>query len=162
MVSDRMTENTKRHVTALDFRVYVLATSLEKADYDVTIMDCAPSADVLHVSALVASDFLLVPTRLDPLSAHGVGQVLAMMKTVQSRGHKLRFFGVLPTFYERRTKETYEQLKSLAQRFGELVWPPIPQDTKAREAPAYGKTLWEYAAGSSAIRGYEYSDPRNP
>jgi cellulose biosynthesis protein BcsQ len=60
----------------------------------------------------------------------------------------------LPTFFERITRETVSQIKELVQAFGMHVWPPIPQDTRAREAAAYGKTLWEYSPNTSAIQGY--------
>jgi hypothetical protein len=40
------------------------------------------------------------------------------------------------------------------ETFKEHVWPPIPQDTHAREAPAFGQSLWEYCSKSPAVMGY--------
>jgi cellulose biosynthesis protein BcsQ len=52
--------------------------------------------------------------------------------------------GILPTFYERVTSESHQQLLHLAQTFGRLILPPIPQDTQCRVASRFGKTLWEH------------------
>jgi cellulose biosynthesis protein BcsQ len=68
--------------------------------------------------------------------------------------------GILPTFYERVTLESHEQLIHLAQTFGRLVLPPIPQDTQCRVATRYGKTLWDYAPNAKALSGYEQGNRR--
>jgi cellulose biosynthesis protein BcsQ len=78
------------------------------------------------------------------------------MGEVAERGHHLGY-SILPTFFDRTTRETMVQLKALVQTFNGHVWPPIPQDTKAREAPAYGKSLWEYCPHSPAVIGYDGS-----
>ena len=49
----------------------------------------------------------------------------------------------------------FRDIDVLSQAFGAQVWPPIPTDTKAREAPAYGQTLWEYAPRSQVVLGYQ-------
>lgn len=156
VAGDRTTEATKLVITGMAFREQVLARALAPARgvYDVVLLDCAPSADVLHVAALVAADWLLVPTRLDALAIHGVTQIVGMLKSVRQVGHAAAFAGVLPTFFDRRTKETHAQLTQITQAFGRFVWPMIPQDTRAREAPAHGQTLWEYAPESASLTGY--------
>ncbi len=157
---DKRTEAAKRHLTAMDFREKALAVALKGAPYDVILFDCAPSFDVLHVTALVASDFLLIPTRLDYLAADGVNEVLRSTGEVMAAGYPIGLLGILPTFFDRVTRETTSQLRGLVDLFGAKVWPPIPQDTRAREAPAFGQTLWEYAPWSPAMVGYENGDHR--
>jgi len=61
---------------------------------------------------------------------------------------------LLPTFFDRVTKETAQRLTELAAAFGRQVWPPIPQDVKLAEAPGRGMTIWEYAPQSSGVQGY--------
>ena len=75
-------------------------------------------------------------------------------------GFVLSLAGVLPTFFDRVTKETAEQLRRLAGAFGNMTWPPIPQDTKLREAPAYGQTIWEYAPTTTGVVGYQSNNTR--
>jgi chromosome partitioning protein len=151
---NKRTEGAKRYLTTLDFRERALADALRDADFDVVILDCAPSFDVLHIAALAASDRLIIPTRLDHLAIDGVNELLASVGQIRQLGGRVALAGVVPTFFDRQTRETAEQMRALAEAFGHHVWPPIPQDTRAREAPAYGRTLLEYAPRSAAVIGY--------
>ena len=132
--------------------------------YDFVLLDMAPSLDVFHVAAVIASDFILVPAKLDHLSLMGVSQIAETMKEVRERlagfGMQLRckLLGILPTFYERSTRESTKNLKTLTDAFGELVMPPIPQDTKLREASRVGKTIWEYDPQSRGAIGLRHGD----
>ena len=134
--------------------------------YDFVLLDMAPSLDIFHVAAVIASDYILVPARLDHLSLVGVSQISETMAEVREKlsgfGMELRcrLLGVLPTFYERSTKESMNNLKTLTDAFGELVMPPIPQDTKLREASRAGKTIWEYAPQSRGAIGIGDGDSR--
>jgi chromosome partitioning protein len=151
---DKRTEKAKRTIVISNFPTETIARALKHAEYDIVILDLAPSLDVLHVSALMASDWVLIPTKLDAMAVDGVNEVLRSMGEVVERGHKLGY-SILPTFYDRTTRETMVQLKALVGIFNERVWPPIPQDTKAREAPAFGKSLWEYCPHSPAVIGFD-------
>ena len=151
---DKHTEKVKRHITLSDFRETILSDQLQRSGYQVVLLDMAPSLDVLHVNGLIASDWVLIPTRLDALAVDGVKEILSTMGEMSSRGHKFLGYSILPTFFDRTTRETLAQLKELVQAFGSRVWPPIPQDTRVRESAAYGKTVWEYTPETSATQGY--------
>jgi chromosome partitioning protein len=154
LASDKRTEKVKRHITLSDFREGILADILRATAYHAILIDMAPSMDVLHVNGLVASDWVVIPTRLDALAVDGVKEILLTMGEVSQRGHSFQGYSVLPTFFDRTTRETLAQFQDLARTFGGRVWPPIPQDTRVREASAYGKTLWEYTPDSPAMLGY--------
>jgi chromosome partitioning protein len=154
LASDKRTEKVKRHITLSDFREGILADILRSTAYHVILIDMAPSMDVLHVNGLVASDWVVIPTRLDALAVDGVKEILLTMGEVGQRGHPFQGYSILPTFFDRTTRETLAQFQDVARTFGGRVWPPIPQDTRVREASAYGKTLWEYSPDSPAILGY--------
>ena len=161
---DKKTEKAKRSVVISNYPTEILKRVLEDAPFDVIILDMAPSLDVLHVSALMASDWVLIPTKLGAMAVDGVmvaqsatmNEVLRSMGEVVERGHRLGY-SILPTFFDRTTREAVVQLKAMVETFNGHVWPPIPQDTKAREAPAYGKSLWEYCPRSPAVIGYDGS-----
>jgi len=152
VLGDKRTMEAREILAGRSFREYALQNTLgEVGDgYDVVVLDAAPGADVLQVSALVAATHFLVPVALDHLAVVGV---MDMLSTAASLGQERRlggeFLGVLPTMWERTTRESQAQFEGLAAEFGEWVWPPIPLDVKAREAPAHGKTLYEYADGLS-------------
>ncbi|MCP4541800.1 MAG: ParA family protein [Chloroflexi bacterium] len=154
--SDKTTEPAKRSLVSMNFRERVLSDVLEELNdvYDVAVIDCAPSVDVLHVSALVAADWLVVPSKLDYLAVDGVNEVLTSVVEIKQRSTDApKLLGILPTFFDRQTNETITQLQALVGTFGRLVLPPIPVDTKLREAPAYGQTIWEYAPKSRSVMG---------
>lgn len=155
---DKMTVEAKMHLTAQTFREQALKKALKSVhtSYNFVLLDLAPSLDVLHVGALVAADAFLVVTRLDHLAVVGVNDALLTLAALKEGGIEApQFLGVLPTFWDRTTNESDHQMAALARTFGPRLWPPIPKDVKAREAPAYGKTLWEYAPESRAIVGVE-------
>ena len=154
--SDKTTEPAKRALVGIDFREGLLAEALERLAprYDVAVIDCAPSIDVLHVAALVAADWLVVPTKLDYLAIDGVNEVLISLVEINRRsGNGPELLGILPTFFDRQTNETLAQLQALAEAFGRFVLPPIPVDVRLREAPAYGETILEYAPASRSVVG---------
>jgi len=154
--SDKSTEAAKRHLHQSYFSERVLKSKLASAPYPVIILDSAPSMDILQVAALVAAEFILIPTRLDALAIDGVNEILRSYAEIAMSGEgRSKGYAILPTFFDRVTKETLVQLEELIKAFKGHVWPPIPADVKAREAPAFGKTLWEYAPNCPALNGYQ-------
>lgn len=154
LAGDKRTEMVKRQITLSDFRESILADVLRTAPYDYVFIDMAPSLDVLHINGLVASDWVIVPTRPDALAVDGVKEILLTLGEVSQRGHSFLGYSILPTFFDRTTRETLTQFQSIVRAFGQRVWPPVPQDTRIREAAAYGKTPWEYDPGCPAMNGY--------
>ena len=154
LASDKQTEKVKRMITLSDFREGILDDVLRSSTYQAILLDMAPSLDVLHINGLVASDCVIIPTRLDALAVDGVKEILMTMGEVAQRGHPFQGYCVLPTFFDRTTRETLSQFKEITAIFGARVWPPVPQDTRVREASAYGKTLWEYSPDSPVMQGY--------
>jgi chromosome partitioning protein len=157
--SDKRTESVKRHITLMDFRETLLLDRLQISEYDVILLDMAPSLDVLHINGLIASDWVIIPTRPDAMAVDGVKEILLTLAEIDQRGHQFAGYSILPTFFDRTTRETVTQFQDIVQAFGDKVLPPIPQDTRVREAAAYGKTLWEYSPNSPAMSGY--SDGKN-
>lgn len=151
---DKQSEVVKHHITTLDFRDRILADQLKNSDYEIVLLDTAASHDVLHIAALVAADWVVIPTSLDAMSVDGVHEILQTMKEIAGKGYPFKGHCILPTFFDRTTTETTTQLSELIQTYGDDVWPPIPRDTKVREAAALGRTVWEYTLKSSAVRGY--------
>jgi chromosome partitioning protein len=157
ILSDKRTVEAKAILVGRPFREQILKDNLTRLSYDWVVLDVAPGIDVLQLSALVASTHYLIPVNLQHLAVVGAGDLLATA-TAQSDALTARFLGILPTFLDRRYRETHEQLSWLAEQFGRLVWEPIPSDSKAIESPAHGQTLWEYAPDCRALFGLKLSD----
>ncbi len=163
VLGNKTTERAKRFLASEPFSHKSLKKALNGAPYDVILLDCAPSFDILHIAALVASDYLMVPTKLEHLAADGLNELLISAAQLREEGESVvQLVCVLPTFFERVTRETTEQLRLLVEQFGGYVWPPIPSDIRVREASSYGKTIWEYTRQSTSLQGYSSGDDSVP
>jgi chromosome partitioning protein len=154
--SDKTTAQLKMILSGQNFKEMKLANALRKVNfYDAVILDCPPSIDVLHVSAIMAADWVIIPTKLDNFSTTGVREMLRSVGSLREESNcSAEIGGILPTFHDMVTNESQAQLKYLVENFGNLVWPPIPQDTKVREAARRGQTIFEYNEKSAAAIAY--------
>lgn len=155
--NDHNAERVKSHVAGAMMREFILAEALAEANYDLVVLDTPPSTDVLHISALVAADYLIIPSLMDDLALDGVG---AILNTTRALGRFAgvtppALIGVLPTMYDKTTQETQANISRLAASIGaDAILPPVPRDTKIREASAAGQTIWDYAPTCQAAIGY--------
>lgn len=135
----------------------VLANRLSgaRAAYEFVIVDCSPSLSLMNQNALVFADAVLCPVACDFLSLYGVRQVVRTIKQVNRLlGHPLALWGVLPTLYDARARICREALATLQETFGDACLDPVHFAIRAKEAPAQGKTLFEYAPTSPAAADY--------
>ncbi|MCA9543315.1 MAG: ParA family protein [Myxococcales bacterium] len=144
-----------RLVTAAE-RYKVLAQRMSRiTNYDYVIMDCAPSLSVLNQNALTFADHILIPVSCDYLSLVGVRQVLRTLKKVNEiLLQPVSVLGVVPTFYDKRTKISAEAMSTLQAYFQDKVFPPIHVNTRLKEAPSHKKTIFEYAPDSRGAKDY--------
>jgi chromosome partitioning protein len=158
VANDHSAELVRLHAMQTSFREYLLSQALEDAPYDLIMLDTAPSTDVLHVSALVASDYLIIPAVMDFLPIESVTKMLQTNASLQRIPNVIppTVIGVLPTMYDRVTNETTLNVQKLAEAIGSgLILPPIPRDTKFREASHRGMSIWEYAPTTQGALGYK-------
>ena len=124
--------------------------------YDIVLLDCSPSLSLMNQNALVMADGILVPVACDFLSLVGVRQVIKTVKNVNALlHHPVQIFGVLPTFYDARARICRDAVDTMKEHFGERCLPPIRSTIKVKEAPAQGKTIFEFAADSNAAEDYK-------
>ena len=137
-------------------RFKVLASRMAGlAHYDYIIMDCGPSLSVLNQNALTYADNILIPVSCDYLSLVGVKQILRTLKKVNELLlHPVSILGVVPTFYDARTRISAEAVNTLKSYFKERVMPPIRVNTRLKEAPSHKKTIFEYAPKSRGAVDY--------
>ncbi len=136
----------------------VLATRFAAARnaYDFVVVDCSPSLSLMNQNALVMADAVLCPVACDYLSLVGIQKVVRTIKQINRHlSHQLTFWGVLPTFFDTRARICHEALDTLRGHFREVCLEPIRLASRVKEAPSQGKTLFEYAPGSSATLDYQ-------
>jgi chromosome partitioning protein len=153
--SNSTTATLKTILSGYDFKEYILRTALANDfQHDLILFDCSPSIDLLQTAAIVASDYLIIPTRMDQFAVKAIQELLKTLQMITSSSRSnCKLAGIIPTFFDRQTNETQGQLANLAAEYGQWVWPPIPIDVNCRVANRKGKTLYEYAPLSRALVG---------
>jgi chromosome partitioning protein len=152
--SDKTTLLAENIIKGRDYSEYALANALENYDFDLVILDCAPSARVLHTGALVAADYLIIPTELATFSVKGIMEIERTLKSARKMTtSNCQLAGILPTKLHRSNSEYRAQRANLEEIYGAIVWPPIPVDAKIDVAHRKGLTLMEYAPRSPALIG---------
>ncbi len=100
-----------------------------REEFDLIILDTPPRLTTATVNAICASTHLLVPTKLDKLSAEAVGPFLnAVMKLKNHINPSLEFAGVVGTMTQQQGKLSTDEehaLQLIRQQIGE-VWPQNP------------------------------------
>jgi chromosome partitioning protein len=139
-------------------REHALRHALDEVcnDYDVILLDCAPTLGVLTLNALTAADSVIVPLQCETLSHRGVGQLLDTVHDVQRLTNpKLVVLGVLPTLFDGRTNHTRAVLADVALRYGlDVLDPPIPRSVRFAEAPAVGHSIMRTARRTPGAVAY--------
>jgi chromosome partitioning protein len=124
--------------------------------YSYVILDCGPSLNLLNQNALTYADEVIIPVTCDYLALVGVKQCVQTIKDVERHlHHSVRITGVLPTFYDARTRLAREAYTTLKQHFRGKCLEPVRQNTRLAEAPANRKTIFEYAPESHGARDYQ-------
>lgn len=137
-----------------------LRDSLEvtRTHYDYVIVDCPPNKGDLTLNGLIASDEVLIPTDLSPLSVQGADELMGTVLAVNDRlGHDLEILGVLLTRVDGRTSSVNDDvLETIENAWGHLVLETeIGINTKLKKAQMAGEPIFEFAPGSRGAEHYE-------
>jgi len=124
-------------------REFKLRSALKpiREDFDVILIDCPPSLNMLTLNALVAADSVMVPMQCEYYALEGLS---ALMQTVdQVKGTintELEIEGLLRTMYDPRNNLANEVSAQLIEHFGDKVFRTvIPRNVRLAEAPSFGK-----------------------
>jgi chromosome partitioning protein len=112
-----------------------------RADFDVILVDCPPSLNMLTLNALVAADSVMVPMQCEYYALEGL---TALMQTIEqikeSINPELEIEGLLRTMFDPRNNLANEVSAQLIQHFGEKVFRTmIPRNVRLAEAPSFGR-----------------------
>ncbi|CAO1670052.1 Chromosome partitioning protein ParA [Halomonas sp. NYA30] len=125
-------------------------------EYDVVLIDCPPSLNMLTVNALTASDSVLIPLQCEFYALEGLSALLDTVEQIkQNVNPDLAIAGILRTMYDKRTSLTREVDKQLRDYFGDmLLKTTIPRNVKVAEAPSHGLPVTQYARFSRGSQAY--------
>jgi chromosome partitioning protein len=130
-----------------------------RGEYDFILIDCLPSLGILCLSALVASDYVLVPVETNNLSFRGVEMLFTNIAKIQARlNPRLAVLGVLPTKYNPRYTHDNEVLAIVRERLGIQgirLFDPINRSTTFDKSSAVGRAAADIAPDVQGAQAYE-------
>jgi chromosome partitioning protein len=126
------------------------------ADYDFIILDCPPSLGLLTVNALTTADFFIVPLTPDYLALEGLVNFMDAVEKIRAGiGKAAAPLGILLTLADRRLNVTEEIGRMIRDYWGRLVFKTeIPGNVRLKEAPSFGKSIFDYDSGSTGAEAY--------
>jgi len=143
-----------------DFQsIFNLKEALDSLDssvtpaFDYVIIDGLPSFGHLHLAALSAADYVLIPVKPAPYALTGLKDLLTTVdKTRKYFNPGLRILGVILNQVDgRRLVMEREMERTLRKRYGKMVLRTrIRKSVSIEESPAFQKAIAAYAPNSSA------------
>ena len=125
------------------------------SDFDLAILDTAPSLGLLTVNALTAADAVLVPTQAQFLALRGLGLFLDSIEQVRVElNPDLELLGVLVTFWSRRLRHSKAALAAMQEAGLPVLDVKIGQTVRIAEAANYGQSVVTYARRNPQAEAY--------
>lgn len=126
-----------------------LKSALESVskEYDFCIIDAPPSLGRLTISALLASDYVIIPAQADIYSVQGLNSMVKILQSVQQH-NKIKVAGILLTRNNERlllTKAITDLIEDIAKRLNTRIFKTsIREGVVVREASAQQVGLFDY------------------
>lgn len=111
--------DTKR---ARETRLKKWLSSKAQDTFDYVLIDCPPSLGMISINALTASDYVLVPLKIDKFSLDGFEYLIGSINSVKDEfNERLNLLGVFITM-DRATKINREVKEELKTELGDLLF----------------------------------------
>jgi chromosome partitioning protein len=132
------------------------ALSAVRRRYDVIVVDCPPGLSILTTNALAAVDAYIVPVMPHHLDMEALAGFLEALPMLKERIGKLpELLGILLTQVDHRTQVTAEVVAAIRGTWGKRVFrTEIPINVRLAEAPAHGRTIFEFESWSTGALAY--------
>jgi chromosome partitioning protein len=140
------------------YREHQLEKALEavKDQYDVILIDCPPSLEMLTLNGLAAADSILVPVQCEYYALEGLSDLMSTMRMVKRKiNPKLEIFAVALTMYDGRTNFSAQVAQEVRRHFpGKVFATAIPRNIRLAEAPSHGLPVTAYDRSSRGAKAY--------
>ena len=136
-----------------------LANAIEqvKSEYDVVMIDCPPSLEMLTLNSLAAADSILVPVQCEYYALEGLTDLMNTLRMVKKHiNPKLELFGVALTMFDGRTNFSTQVAEEVRRHFpGKVFSTAIPRNVRLAEAPSHGLPVTAYDRSSRGAVAYK-------
>ena len=127
-----------------------------KEQYDLILIDCPPSLEMLTVNALAAADSILVPVQCEYFALEGLSDLMATLRAVKRKiNPALEIFGVALTMFDGRTNFATQVAQEVRRHFpGKVFASVVPRNIRLAEAPSHGLPVTAYDRSSRGAAAY--------
>ncbi len=135
---------------------WTLSTAMKPLErqYDFILIDTSPGWDQLIVNVLFYATEVLVPVALEVMPLHGLSEFMKSLGSIQTYRKEISLKYIVPTFLDTRIKGPQTLYSELKKLYPEYVCTPIRYSESLSEAPSFGKSIFEFAPGSTASADY--------
>lgn len=125
-------------------------------NYDIILIDCPPSLNLLTINAMMAADSVLVPLQSEFFALEGLSQLMLTIREVREAGNRnLRIEGIVLTMYDSRNNLSQQVEEDARENLGDLVFKTkIPRNVRVSEAPSFAMPVTSYDAKSKGADAY--------
>jgi len=124
--------------------------------YDLILIDCPPSLEMLTLNGLTAADGILVPVQCEYYALEGLSDLMTTLRMVKkSINPDLEIFGVALTMFDGRTNFSTQVAQEVRKHFpGKVFTAAIPRNVRLAEAPSHGLPVTAYDRSSKGAIAY--------
>lgn len=128
-----------------------------KEQYDLILIDCPPSLELLTLNGLCAADGILVPVQCEYFALEGLSDLMSTLRAVKRRlNPKLEIFGVALTMFDGRTNFSTQVAQEVRRHFpGKVFATVVPRNIRLAEAPSHGMPVTAYDRSSRGAIAYK-------
>lgn len=142
----------------IDRKEYILKREVDyiKSEYDVIIIDCPPSLNMLTINAMTTADSVLVPIQCEYYALEGLSQLIHTINLVKERlNPELDMEGVVFTMFDSRTNLSMQVVENVKENLNQRIYNTlIPRNIRLAEAPSHGMPISSYDAKSAGSEAY--------
>ena len=124
--------------------------------YDLILIDCPPSLELLTLNGLCACDGILIPVQCEYYALEGLSDLMATMRAVKRKlNPSLEIFGVILTMFDGRTNFSAQVAQEVRRHFpGKVFATVVPRNVRLAEAPSHGIPILAYDRNSRGAEAY--------
>ena len=141
------------------YREFQLDRALQpvREKYDVILIDCPPSLEMLTLNGLCASDGILVPVQCEYYALEGLSDLMSTLRMVKRKiNPHLDIFGLILTMFDGRTNFSTQVAQEVRRHFpGKVFGTVIPRNVRLAEAPSHGLPVTAYDRSSRGSHAYK-------
>ncbi len=132
------------------------ALSYVQNDYELILIDCPPSLNMLTVNALAAAHSVFIPIQCEYYALEGLSALLDTVEQVRMAVNpELAIEGLLRTMFDARNNLAMDVSAQLQEHFGDRLYRTIiPRNVRLAEAPSHGLPVLRYDKNSRGALAY--------